>query len=111
MTDHYICVELLGRSDCPRDRVLGRDGRFIERSHGMHEAALFESPDEGKAAGCKAPNKRDGGLVSSWIFTPTDWERARMPEPATEPTEQGNQYVIPGCEKDKTRGSKQTDLF
>lgn len=30
---------------------------------------------------------------------------------ATEPTEQGNQYVIPGCEKDKTRGPKQMDLF
>lgn len=30
---------------------------------------------------------------------------------ATEPTEQGNQLVIPGCEKDKTRGPKQMDLF
>jgi len=29
----------------------------------------------------------------------------------TEPTEQGNQYVIPGCEKDKTRGPKQMDFF
>jgi hypothetical protein len=30
---------------------------------------------------------------------------------ATEPTEQGNQFVIPGCEKDRTRGPKQGDLF
>lgn len=35
------------------------------------------------------------------------------PPPAfvTEPTEQGNQFVIPGCEKDKTRGPRQMDLF
>jgi len=31
--------------------------------------------------------------------------------PATEPTEQGLQYVIPGCEKDRTRGPVQGDLF
>jgi hypothetical protein len=30
---------------------------------------------------------------------------------STEPTEQGNQYVIPGCEKDRTRGPTQGDLF
>lgn len=30
---------------------------------------------------------------------------------ATEPTEQGSQYIIPGCEKDKTRGPKQMELF
>lgn len=30
---------------------------------------------------------------------------------ATEPTDQGNQYVIPGCEKDKSRGPSQMDLF
>ena len=30
---------------------------------------------------------------------------------ATEPTDQGLQYVIPGCEKDRTRGPKQGDLF
>jgi hypothetical protein len=29
----------------------------------------------------------------------------------TEPTPIGNQYVIPGCEKDKTRGPVQPDLF
>lgn len=29
----------------------------------------------------------------------------------TEPTPIGNQYVIPGCEKDKSRGPKQPDLF
>jgi len=29
----------------------------------------------------------------------------------TEPTDQGNQYVIPGCEKDKTKGPDQMDLF
>jgi hypothetical protein len=32
-------------------------------------------------------------------------------EPVTEPTEQGNQFVIPGCERDKSRGPKQMDLF
>jgi hypothetical protein len=30
---------------------------------------------------------------------------------ATEPTEQGNQYVMPGCEKDRSRGPRQMDLF
>lgn len=30
---------------------------------------------------------------------------------ATEPTEQGNQYVMPGCEKDRSRGPAQGDLF
>lgn len=29
----------------------------------------------------------------------------------TEPTEAGNQYVLPGCEKEKTRGPTQADLF
>lgn len=42
-----------------------------------------------------------------------DDERARAIriEFATEPTEQGNQYVIPGCEKDRSRGPAQGDLF
>lgn len=31
--------------------------------------------------------------------------------PATEPTPAGNQYVLPGCEKDKRRGPSQMDLF
>jgi hypothetical protein len=31
--------------------------------------------------------------------------------PATEPTEAGLQYVIPGCEKDRTRGPIQMTLF
>lgn len=30
---------------------------------------------------------------------------------ATEPTPQGNQYVMPGCEHDQSHGPKQTDLF
>lgn len=30
---------------------------------------------------------------------------------ATEPTEQGNQYVIPGCEKDQSRGPAQGSLW
>lgn len=29
----------------------------------------------------------------------------------TEPTPQGNQFVMPGCERDKSRGPKQMDLF
>lgn len=33
------------------------------------------------------------------------------PELATEPTNQGNQFILPGCEKDKRRGPKQMDLF
>ncbi len=31
--------------------------------------------------------------------------------PATEPTEQGLQYVMPGCEKDRTRGPAQMSFF
>lgn len=30
---------------------------------------------------------------------------------ATEPTEQGLQYVIPGCEHDQSRGPEQMDLL
>jgi len=30
---------------------------------------------------------------------------------ATEPTEAGLQYVLPGCERDKSRGPAQADLF
>lgn len=29
----------------------------------------------------------------------------------TEPTDQGNQYVIPGCEHDRSRGPSQMDMF
>lgn len=32
-------------------------------------------------------------------------------EPATEPTEQGLQFVIPGCEKDQARKRGQLELF
>lgn len=32
-------------------------------------------------------------------------------QPATEPTQAGLQYVMPGCEKDRTRGPSQLDLF
>lgn len=39
------------------------------------------------------------------------WEAEHQPALATEPTEQGLQYVIPGCEKDRTHGPKQGDLF
>jgi hypothetical protein len=31
--------------------------------------------------------------------------------PATEPTPSGLQYTIPGCEKDRSRGPVQMDLF
>lgn len=41
-----------------------------------------------------------------------EWEAEhKAAQFASEPTEQGNQLVIPGCEKDKTRGPKQMDLF
>lgn len=33
------------------------------------------------------------------------------PQPITEPTEQGNQYVIPGCEKKQDRKRGQLELF
>lgn len=32
-------------------------------------------------------------------------------ECATEPTPEGLQYVMPGCEKDRSRGPAQGDLF
>lgn len=34
-----------------------------------------------------------------------------MREPATEPTPEGLQYVVPGCEKDRRRGPEQMELF
>lgn len=34
-----------------------------------------------------------------------------LPKPITEPTEQGNQYVIPGCERDQSRKRGQLELF
>lgn len=42
---------------------------------------------------------------------PQGLQRWLSSEPATEPTDQGLQYVMPGCEKDRSRGSKQADLF
>jgi hypothetical protein len=36
---------------------------------------------------------------------------SKAPKYATEPTEQGNQYVMPGCEKDRSRGPRQMDMF
>ncbi len=40
------------------------------------------------------------------------WKRNPTPRQyASEPTEQGNQLVIPGCERDRSRGPAQGDLF
>lgn len=36
---------------------------------------------------------------------------AKITAPATEPTPIGLQYVIPGCEKDQSRGPAQFNLF
>ncbi len=36
---------------------------------------------------------------------------ASEPEPTTELTEIGEQYVIPGCERDQARGPKQGRLW
>ena len=36
---------------------------------------------------------------------------APEPEPTTELTEAGEQYVIPGCERDQARGPKQGKLW
>jgi len=47
---------------------------------------------------------RDSILHVRWLID-------RGEKHATEPTEQGLQYVMPGCEKDKTRGPTQADLF
>ena len=40
-----------------------------------------------------------------------DWQPVAWIEPVTEPTPQGNQYVMPGCERDKSRGPAQMDLW
>lgn len=37
--------------------------------------------------------------------------RPKAARPATEPTPAGLQYIMPGCEKDQTRGPAQMSLF
>lgn len=53
--------------------------------------------------------RREGDLRFAAMLAEQDARQAKAL--ATEPTDQGLQYVIPGCEKDKTRGPKQMDLF
>lgn len=54
--------------------------------------------------------------LSRQMLTECRKERARSTSlyysnRATEPTEAGLQYVMPGCEKDRSRGPVQTELF
>ena len=65
--------------------------------------------------GCGQFRVGHGRHVTDWCDTEeTAWRRfceiAGL-DFATEPTEQGNQYVLPGCEKDRSRGPSQGDLF
>lgn len=48
-------------------------------------------------------HKAQPASIAEW------WEALRRPP--TEPTPEGLQYVIPGCEKDHSRGPKQGELF
>ena len=59
--------------------------------------------------GYDAMNDREPEKVNETL-TP---EKPEVPEPSltAEPTEAGNQLVIPGCAKDRTRGPAQGDLF
>ncbi len=68
----------------------------VHRKAELPEAARMNSPWILKVAG------------RALIGFPT---REAAEKYATEPTEQGNQYVIPGCERDKSRGPEQPDLF
>ena len=44
-------------------------------------------------------------------MTATDKPKESPPVPSIELTDIGEQYVIPGCERDATRGPKQSDLW
>ncbi len=58
----------------------------------------------------RRPLYHDGKPRKTWDQLGTI-ERSSWELPATEPTPAGNQFIIPGCEKDKTRGPTQADLF
>jgi hypothetical protein len=69
----------------------------ITHANGATEPRSFGTPAELDAfdRDCKA------GLIDArWAY-----------DVGTEPTEQGLQYIMPGCEKDRARGPKQSDLF
>ncbi len=50
-------------------------------------------------------------FVMADLVTKSDLADAPEPEPTTELTEIGEQYVIPGCERDQARGPKQGKLW
>lgn len=97
--------------------------------HSDREAAVMLAV---RAAVVQAADENSGSVDAEFAFpnlAPTDrnleiikssaaqlaqilgWDCNVPAEPATEPTEAGLQYVVPGCEKDRSRGPVQMDLF
>jgi hypothetical protein len=64
--------------------------------------------DNGATAGLPAVTRE---LYDRHRRTLRDIIAENKPAAATEPTPEGLQYVMPGCEKDRTRGPAQMDLF
>lgn len=77
-TGRYCCYEYFGDGDpmfggAADDRTLGKDGRFLTRSHTWKDHATFATAAEAKSAGERAPNKREGGLISTGEEIVPDW--------------------------------------
>lgn len=73
-TPRFIAVEFFGKGDpffggTADDRPLLKDGRFA--SHPRREdIAEFPTKDAALEAAQKAPNRREGGFLSSWDRAP-----------------------------------------
>lgn len=67
----FVVLEFFGNGDpffggSADDRPLGKSGSFLSGSYPRAAVAEFESESAAIAAANAAPNKRDGGLISSF---------------------------------------------
>jgi hypothetical protein len=73
-TPRFIAVEFFGRGDpffggTADDRPLLNNGRFASHPR-RKEVAEFPTKDAALKAARKAPNRREGGLLTSWDHAP-----------------------------------------
>ena len=65
MAQRFIVVEFHGIGDRMDDRVLGKYGAFLTRSHSRDDYETFGSEDEALKAGEVAVNRRAKGKLLS----------------------------------------------
>ena len=73
-TPRFIAVEFFGKGDpffggTADDRPLLKDGRFASHPR-PEDIAEFLTKEAALEAARKAPNRREGGLLSSWDHAP-----------------------------------------